>query len=158
MIMQLIAAFGETLVTGWGLTGATQIHSEIQPNVAVAIHQLTGVSSGTAVKGKMQKDGYRQGQSIVWSTGTDWAVPNSGWGTVYVRLTATSNTMDSSSHAIDGSTWHVVTEDVTNVWFSDDHDNVIAETASVTIEIATDSGGTNIVATGVFDTNVWADV
>ena len=157
MIMQLIASFGETLVTGFGLTNASQPHTSILPDIARAIHQLTGVSSGSATKGFMQKDGYDEGDAIAWNTGNQWVTPASGWGVVYVRLTATSNTMDNVSHTVDGSTWHTMTEDATNIWFGDAHDGPVTETASVTVEIATDSGGTNIVASGLFSTSVSAE-
>ena len=157
MIMQLIAAFGETLVTGFGLTNASQPHLSIQPDVAQAIHQLTGVTSGSATKGFMQKDGYDSGDAISWSTGNAWVTPAAGWGTVYVRLTAITNTMDTTSHAIDGSTWHTMTEDATNIWFYDSHGGPVVETATVQVEIATDSGGTNIVATAEYSTSVSAE-
>lgn len=157
MLMTLAAMFSTGVPRLFSLTNANQIHLSTIPDVAVAIHQMTGVTSGSATKGFMQKDGYDDGDAISWNTGNQWATPASGWGTVYVRLTAITNTMDASSHTIDGSTWHTFTEDVTNIWFRDEHDGLPAESATVQVEIATDSGGTNIVATGEFSTTVSAE-
>lgn len=140
------------------LAGGTRVYNTTQPNVANVVWTLTGAASGNGrVVGRVQNDGYDSGDAISFIAGTDFTTPNTGWGTLYVRLTATSGTPDSSTHAVDGTTWHTLTEGAVNISWTETHGGPVTESCTVLVEIATDSGGTNIVASGSYTSSVLAE-
>ena len=97
----------------------------------------------------MQSAGFKDGVQAVFSTIHSWVIPNDYQeGPYYVRLTAFADTPpDFASPAVDGSTWHTT---FGNIEFGWSHNGVFFREGTVKIEIATDSGGTNIVATGYY--------
>ena len=148
-----------TFNRSYQLAGGTRAHLSIIPDEANVVWTLTGVASGSGrVVGRVQNDGYDSGDAISFNAGVEFTTPSTGWGTLYVRLTSTgSTTPDSSTHAIDGSTWHTFTEGVTNISWTETHDGALPEACTVLVEIATDSGGTNIVASGSYTSSVSAE-
>lgn len=147
----------------WTLTGSSgsptnRGYTALDPaegNVVWYICGATGALNTT--KGYIMNDGYDTGDAVSLSQSHAFTNPLEGFGTIYVRLTADSGVADASSHAIDGSTWHSLTEDSHNIWWRETHNGAVAETCVVKVEIATDSGGTNIVATGYYQSTVSAE-
>ena len=157
MIMQLIAAFGETLVSGFSLGGGSKLHIALDPADGNVIWYVTGNTAGSSgqTKGYVQKDGYDSGDAITLANHEAWTTPLAGWGTMYVRLSDTGAVSPTaSSHAVDGSTWHTMTEDTTQIWWRTTATGAIVQVSTVLVELATDSGGTNIVASGSYTSTV----
>lgn len=151
-MMMLAAAHGKR---SWSLAGSSRSYEASDPADAAITFALNGVTSAGngAVKGRVQSDEYNVGDAIVYTTRHSFTQPNDDWGTVYVRLTynSGSDTVDSSSHAIDGTTWHTFTEDVNNIFWTTTHTSVVGSTVTdVKVEIAEDSGGAVILASGSY--------
>jgi len=139
-----------------GSSGAPQSRtsSQLDPDDASLVWQITGVSSGAAVKGKIQYDDYATGDPVSLNTQHEFITPTTGWGVLYFRLTydTGSDTVLSSSHAIDGTTWHALTEDTNNIfWTTEETGLVPTTTTRIKVEMSTDSGGSPIVATGYYE-------
>lgn len=142
----------------YSLPGGTAIYTAILPAEANIIWSITGNASGSGrAVGYVQKDEYDSGDAIAFTNFSAWTTPLTGWGQLYVRLTAISGTADSPTHAIDGSTWHSFQEGVTNIAWTETHNGSPSESCTVRVEIATDSGGTHIVATGDYTSEVTSE-
>lgn len=155
LIAFMLAASGNK-AQDWTLTGNTRGHIALQPAEANLIWAICGNTTGSnnTEKGYIQYDGYDTGQAISYNNEHAFVDPLSGWGVIYVRLTAISGTADSSSHAIDGTTWHTLTEDSTIITWTETHDGAIVENCQVQVEFCTVGDGSNIVATATYGSNV----
>lgn len=135
----------------WLLSAATQAGPEIitlsgssgTPNSATCVQP-----SGTARAGwRFQTDGsLDRNNCAVYSTfGNEWSNKNPP-GTYYIR-----GQLDSGSNPTSGPTlgnWHVLTTEREWEWTQS---STGSNTGTLQIDIATDSGGTNIVATGYYE-------
>lgn len=152
----LLTATPPETVTLLGTAGAPIIRNEFGFSESGETYHiqfnLCSVTSApnSLTRGKMEKAGYKEGISAVFTEIHDWVTPNDYQeGPYYVRLTAFADTApDFSSHAVNGTTWHDMTG--TNVYFGWSHNGPIIREGVVKVEIATDSGGSNIVATGYY--------
>lgn len=88
------------------------------------------------------------------SSATDWVIPNAhGLGNHYIRFTSlTGDTLTGNTGAFSGGedVWgELIT--VGECWVEDSNPTAAGALSSTfTVEIATDSGGTNVVASGSF--------
>lgn len=157
-ILLAMASAGAGLI--WTLSGGSRTYNTTQPDVANVIWIICGNATGTnnTQKGYIQQDGYDSGDAVSYTNEHAFVSPLSGWSVIYVRLTATAGAPDSSSHAVDGSTWHTLTEDSTNITWTETHDSEPAESCTVQVEFSTESDGSNIVATGSYTSQVSAGV
>jgi hypothetical protein len=115
--------------------------------------------SSSATKGYVERWQGDDGDAVSYTQSHAWTTPQSGFGTVYVRLTDTgSYAATSTSHAIDGSTWHALTEDTTNIQFTYVFGGLSARTCSTLVELSLDSGGASIVASGTYNITCSAEV
>ena len=162
-ILALMPSFiksGASNPVSWLLTGSTgtpnlTTSDTTSPEDAIVTYWLSGNSTTSSkLVGAMNKDGYGSSTSAVYTQYTDeFVMPRSHpWGTVYVRLTANAGAaVSSSSHVVDGATWHALlrgTDDIHFTWqFTGANGNI---DGSVKVEIASDSGGTDIIATGYY--------
>ncbi len=143
-------------LTGTSGSPTNRSQSSLDPadaRVRWVICGATGANNTT--KGRVMYDTYDAGDAVSFTTEHSWVVPNAGWTTMYVRLTdngsSGSATLTPISHAIDGTTWHTITEDSTTVGWTVGLDSVESSAYyDVKVELATDSGGSNIVATGYY--------
>ena len=128
------------------------------PNVSTTLkEQPATVNAGW----KFLTDGTMQryitdGQSYSsWSPDPmEWAFPaRAGIGNRY-WIKATSNVADDPNSGNSVGTWHALTSDVEFVW---QRSALGTKSGSVKIEIATDSGGSNIVATGYYGGSATVD-
>lgn len=143
----------------WGLVNSSVTGDTLQPDIGVGYWGISGNTASGYVKGYMVKFGGAVSDPVSYSTAHAWRTPTSGWGTLYVRLTDVGSWAPfSSSHAIDGSTWHVLTEDSTNIWWSFRNATVSSRTCQVLVEIATDPAGANIVDSATYSIVAFADV
>ncbi len=140
-----MAGNGGTGIT-YFLGGGSKQHLAVQPEEANVIWAVCGITTSSSIKGRVMYDQYDSGDLIVYTSAHSFVTPNDGWTTLYVRLSAITGTVDSSSNAVDGTTWHTLSEDSNNIWWTETHDGPVPELSTVSVEIATDSGGTNIVA------------
>lgn len=144
------------LLTGTSGTPTSRGYTALQPETASLSWIICGNATGSnnTQKGYVQYAAYDASASASYVNEHAFVTPNSGWGTLYVRLTQDSGTTDSTTHAIDGTTWHTLTEDTTNITWTESHDGAVNESCVVKVEIATDSLGTDIVATGYYESVV----
>ena len=138
----------------YSLAGGNESYAALNPDEANVVWTISGAASGSGrAVGYIQFDGYDTGDAIAFGGDVAFTTPPTGWGTLYVRLTAITNVADATTHAIDGTTWHTLTEGATNISWTETSSGV-SETCTVRVEIATDSGGANIVATGDYVSTV----
>jgi hypothetical protein len=110
------------------------------------------VGGTSATKGWIEKFQGDNGDAVVYTQAHEWTIPNQGFSTVYVRLTDTgSYAATGTTHTIDGTTWHTIAEDTTNVEFSYFYGGITPRTCSTLIEISLDSGGASIVQSGTYN-------
>lgn len=157
-MINFLALFSAGIFTpprSYQLAGGTKIHIALNPAEANATWTLTGIASGNGrIVGKVQNDGWDTGDAIVYSSGFNFTTPSTGWGSLWFRLTNTEGTADSSSVAIDGTTWYELQEGLNNIFWYDTHGGPIPETNTVLVEMSTDASGTPIVASGSYSTVV----
>lgn len=145
----------------WALSGTsgsptTKVHVALDPAAGNVVWSICGDTTGAngTQKGFIQNDGYDAGDAIAYANEAAFVTPQSGWGVIYVRLTADSGVADASSHAIDGTTWHTLTEDSTIITWTETHDGPIPEECVVKVEFCTVGDGSDIVATGYYKSTV----
>lgn len=142
----------------WGLTNSSVTSNALNPQTGVGYWAIGGNTTSGYTKGYMSKFGGALGDPISWTNAHAWRTPTSGWGTLYVRLTDVgSNAPTNSSHAINGSTWHTLTEGSTNIWWNYQNSGTLPKSCQVLVEIATDSGGSNIVDSATYTITAFAD-
>lgn len=142
-------------LSGTSGSPVSKSHLSVNPDDAGLIWTISGFNSGSpefALRTRVMWDGFDIGDQAVYQSYQTWRSPSTGWGVVYVRLTADSgDAMTSSSNAIDGTTWHALTEDVDNIHWQLNRTSNGTSSGVTKVEIATDSGGTDIVATGYYE-------
>lgn len=108
---------------------------------------VCSITSGpnSLTRGKFEWAGYKEGDLAVYTEIHDWVVPNDfQQGPYYIRVTYESGTTP------DFGTLDTWLSSASNVIFGWSHNGPIVREGVVKVEIATDSGGSNIVATGYY--------
>ena len=112
----------------------------------------TGALNST--KGYVEYDGYKEGTQINLQTNWhQWVDPlDFQDGPYYLQWTDTGDDDPPSgfSAAEGPGNWHEVANNGTNIWWRQSHNGPITKWTTIKIELATDSGGTNIIATGYY--------
>lgn len=80
---------------------------------------------------------------------SEWIIPNSPTATYYIRAQNNAGSNPDTGPAL--NTWHALTSDRSWAWQQSTNGS---KTGSIQVDIATDSGGTNIVATGYYGANL----
>jgi hypothetical protein len=117
--------------------------------------QLTASSIGAlgSTRGTVEWDGYMEGDQInLTSQWHDWVDPRDFQdGPYYLQWTDTGDDSPPAfSHAEGPDNWHTLSNGGANFWWRQSHNGPITKWTTIKIEIATDSGGTNIIATGYY--------
>lgn len=137
----------------YNIASSSKSYEATDPANAEVSWSISGASSGTQVSGYVQYDQRDAGDAATFTNHTQFTDPIDDWGVLYFRLTydAASDTVLSTTHAIDGSTWHALTEDSNNIVWTTFHGSIAGDTTTIIdVEMATDAAGTNIVDTATY--------
>lgn len=113
-----------------------------------------GAGALGTTKGTVEWDGYLEGTQInLQSHWHDWVDPRDFQdGPYYLQWTDTGDDdpPNTFSHAEGPGNWHTLSNGGTNFWWTQQQTGPLTKWSTIKIEIATDSGGTNIIATGYY--------
>ena len=160
LIIAALMKAGNSNAIDFNLSGSSgtpieTAYESSDPADSEVVWLIAGNTTGTIVKGEIQSSGHDLGDAASYTSSnptTDFRIPKDGWTTLYVRLTLDAgDAPDTTTHAVNGTTWHTLTEDSNNIWWIYQHAAPVgSSTGTIKVEIATDSGGTDIVATGYY--------
>lgn len=104
----------------------------------------------TLTRGHIEWDGYVAGQSASYTSIHSWVTPNDYLlGPYYIRATLHADAAPDIGNAL--NVWWSLTKDSgSNVFWTWSRNQIGSNTGTLKLEIATDSQGNNIVATGYY--------
>ncbi len=142
-------------LAGTAMSPRTVFFLEEIPNVGIAQWLFAGTSfaPSSVERGDAQKAGFRNGVQATYtsdSPATTWIVPKDFQGTYYIRATLEADTAPNSTGSASLNTWIQIVNGGSNVIWGWQRGTLGTVTGTIKVEIATDSQGNDIVATGYY--------